>query len=156
MAPLFEPHAVCYAGDKAIIWSFVISDFLIGVSYMMISTRLLWVCVKHRVPWRWLLFAFFLFINLCGWTHFWHVIGIFHPDFVSGAILNIATAVVSGVVAVLVVIHEFDAGQIEEKIETDKRRIRDFYFDLKQTHELTRALGNATLQRAEEMLRKTA
>jgi hypothetical protein len=39
----FLPHWYCFVGDKRLLWTTVIADLLIGLSYVAISTTLAWL-----------------------------------------------------------------------------------------------------------------
>ena len=49
----FLPHWYCFVGNKRLLWTTVIADFLIGLSYVAISATLT-VCSDSRI--RFLIF----------------------------------------------------------------------------------------------------
>ena len=57
------------------LWGHLISDLLIGLSYVTISATLAWwvVRVQRFIQFRWVFWAFAGFIVGCGMTHFGHV-----------------------------------------------------------------------------------
>ncbi len=58
------PHSYCYLGSSPLVWSHVITDSLIGVSYLAISITLAYFVYRGRreIPFHWMFLAFGLFI----------------------------------------------------------------------------------------------
>jgi hypothetical protein len=93
----FMPHRHCYLDDPRMIWLQGLSDFSIGMAYMIISGALAYLVYKARrdIPFEWMFLAFGLFIFTCGWTHFMEVWTLWSPTYwLSGTIKGI-TAVAS-------------------------------------------------------------
>ena len=93
----YMPHAFCYLRRPTLIWSNVVADSLIGLSYTAISISLALLVVKGRkqIPFRWMFLAFGLFIVACGGTHFVETITIWIPIYVFAAALKVFTAIAS-------------------------------------------------------------
>lgn len=99
----FLPHFFCYLGNSRLIWFHVISDLLIGLSYVAISGTLAYLVWKLRrsIPFSWMFIAFGIFIIACGFTHFMEVVVIWNPMYwVSGAVKAL-TAVASVTTAIV-------------------------------------------------------
>ncbi len=71
----FMPHEHCYLWNPGLVWLHGISDFLIGASYVAISTTLTYLVLRARreIPFHWMMLAFATFIVACGATHFMEV-----------------------------------------------------------------------------------
>lgn len=97
LAADYLPHFYCYLGKPALVWTHVIADSLIGLSYVAISGTLAYLVHRgmRSIPFHWILFAFGLFIIACGGTHFVEVITIWVPIYVFSAVVKVATALVS-------------------------------------------------------------
>jgi PAS domain S-box-containing protein len=98
----FLPHLYCYLSNPALTWTHVISDSLIGLSYVAISFTLLHIVRQSqgRVPFSWLILAFGLFIVACGTTHFIEVLTIWRPYYWLSASVKIITAAASVATAI--------------------------------------------------------
>jgi hypothetical protein len=72
---LFHPHGFCYLWIPSLVTTHVVSDLLIGFSYVAISLTLVWLVWKARrgLPFSWIFIAFGVFIVACGATHFMEV-----------------------------------------------------------------------------------
>lgn len=75
------PHIHCYLGDAALTWSMVITDTLIGLSYLAISLTLYALLRKSKLPFSGMIFAFGVFILACGITHFVSVYNLWIPRY---------------------------------------------------------------------------
>ena len=119
LATNFLPHLYCYLGKSGLIWTHVIADGLIGVSYVAISGSLVYLVQKgHRdIPFHWMFLAFGSFIVACGGTHFMSVVTVWVPVYVLSAGLKIVTALVSVATAVLL---PFTVPQILSLVQTAK------------------------------------
>ncbi len=96
------PHKHCYLDDTRMIWLQGLSDFLIAISYMAIAGALTWMVSKARedLPFKWMFFAFGLFIFSCGWTHFMEVWTLWHPTYWLSGVIKAITAIASVATAV--------------------------------------------------------
>ena len=69
----FMPHGMCYLWVPQLYWMHVSSDFLIGVSYLAISSTLIYLIYRARedMPFSWIFVAFGVFIA-CLRRHSFH------------------------------------------------------------------------------------
>lgn len=97
----FLPHGFCYLWNPHLLWTHVVSDILIGASYVVISLALAYLVHRARrdIPFSVVFVAFGLFIITCGLTHFMEVWTLWNPIYwVSGgvkavtAVASVATA----------------------------------------------------------------
>ena len=51
----FLPHGFCMSWEPRLLWLHVVSDTLIGLSYVAISFTLAWLVhrARHDIPFRW-------------------------------------------------------------------------------------------------------
>ncbi len=119
LAANFLPHRYCYLGKSGLVWTHVIADFLIGLSYFTISATLVYLVQKGRrdIPFHWMLLAFGAFIVACGGTHFMEVVTVWDPVYVLSAGLKVVTAVASMATAVML---PFTVPQILSLVQTAK------------------------------------
>jgi two-component system, cell cycle sensor histidine kinase and response regulator CckA len=104
LATNFLPHSYCLVGNARLLWTNVIADLLIGLSYVLISVTLVWVVRRTRgdLPYSEFFWAFGLFIVSCGVTHFLEVVTIWKPVYWLSAFAKGVTALASvGTAAVL-------------------------------------------------------
>ena len=96
------PHGFCLLWQPGLIWTYAISDFLIGVSYFTIPLALVIVARRRRdLVFRPLFWLFAAFILLCGATHFLDVLTLWIAAYGLEAVVKVATALVSCVTAVI-------------------------------------------------------
>src|SRR5271165_764968 len=93
----FLPHGFCYDWEPRLIWTHVVSDLVIAVSYLSISTTLAWLVFRCRgeIPFSWIVLAFGAFIVACGATHLIEVVTLWWPYYWAAANVKIITAVAS-------------------------------------------------------------
>jgi len=98
----FMPHVFCYLGNSTLISVNLVSDLLIGVSYVVISLTLLYMvrASKGGIPFHWMFLAFGTFIIACGGTHFMEAITLWHPVYWISSYVKVITAVASVATAV--------------------------------------------------------
>jgi signal transduction histidine kinase len=92
----FMPHGHCYLWTPSLVWLQVLTNGIIGLSYVAISATL--VDFMRRVqdlPLRFLYVAFGVFIIACGFTHFMDVWVIWQPRYWLDGSLRLITAVAS-------------------------------------------------------------
>jgi two-component sensor histidine kinase len=96
-----NPHGVCLLWRPELLWTHVVSDIVIGLSYFSIPLAL-GVFLYHRrdVRFGWVIWMFVAFIMLCGVTHFAMVWTLWNPDYGVEALIKAATALASVVTAV--------------------------------------------------------
>lgn len=131
----FLPHAYCYLRQPGLVWTHVVADSVIGLSYFAISAtlvRIVHVC-RRDIPFHWMLLAFGLFIIACGSTHFVEVLTVWVPVYVFSAAIKILTALASVVTAVVlpftvpqILTHVRDARSRSEINERTRRAERKF------------------------------
>jgi two-component system, cell cycle sensor histidine kinase and response regulator CckA len=102
----FLPHWYCLAGNRHLLWTTVISDVTIGISYILISTTLAWLVRRAagELPYTGFFWAFGLFIVSCGATHFFEVVTVWRPFYWLAAFVKVVTAVASAGTAVVLLI----------------------------------------------------
>ena len=90
----FLPHRYCYLNNWALVWTIVLSDLLIGVSYSIIGFVLYRLAARAGVG-GWMLWAFATFIAFCGLGHYIDVITVFRGWYFATAFIRIMTAAAS-------------------------------------------------------------
>jgi two-component system, cell cycle sensor histidine kinase and response regulator CckA len=102
----FLPHWYCFAGNARLLWTTVIADLLIGLSYVAISATLAWLVRRagRDLPYSAFFWAFGLFIVSCGVTHFFEIITVWKPVYWLSAAAKIVTAAASLGTAVVLLI----------------------------------------------------
>jgi PAS domain S-box-containing protein len=77
----FMPHTFCYLGNRTLLGTHLVSDLLIGISYVVISLTLVYLvrASKGAIPFHWMFLAFGTFIIACGATHFMEAVTLWHP-----------------------------------------------------------------------------
>jgi signal transduction histidine kinase len=99
----FIPHGHCYLWNPAMVWLQALSNGLIGLSYVAISSTLAYLVYRLRddIPFKAMYLAFGAFIVLCGATHFSDVYVIWRPAYWTDGTLRALTGVVSAATALL-------------------------------------------------------
>jgi|GEM_PF-5718779 len=97
----FHGHGYCYLWQTDLVAAHVISDAVIGLSYLSISITLVYIVRRTRqaLPYGWLFVAFGTFIVACGATHLMEIWTTWQPVFWLAADLKIITAIASVVTA---------------------------------------------------------
>jgi PAS domain S-box-containing protein len=97
----YLPHGYCISWSPPLLWTFVISDILIFMSYFSMPVALVYFARRRPdFPYRWLLWMFATFIVACGSTHLMGAIVLWQPLYVLDALLTVVTAVASVVTAI--------------------------------------------------------
>jgi signal transduction histidine kinase/CheY-like chemotaxis protein len=92
----FMPHGHCYLWTPSLLWIYVISDSVIGLSYYSIPLALTYFVRKRTdLQFSWIFLLFSLFIFACGTTHFMSLWTIWHPDYWLDAAVKAMTAMAS-------------------------------------------------------------
>ena len=100
----FMPHGHCYLWLPSMVWLQVSSNTIIGVSYVVISSLLVYFVWKRKdLPFDWMFMAFGLFIIACGVGHFIDVVTLWRPMYWLSGIEKGFTALVSVLTAILLV-----------------------------------------------------
>jgi len=102
----FLPHWYCYVGNTRLVWTNVLADLLIGISYVVISATLATLVRRagSNLPYQGFFWAFGVFIVSCGATHFMEVLTIWRPVYWMSAAVKIVTALASVGTAVVLVL----------------------------------------------------
>lgn len=116
----FLPHWYCYAGNTRVLWTTVIADLFIGLSYVVISTTLAFIVGRagRDLPYQGFFWAFGLFIVSCGVTHFMEILTVWEPVYWLSATAKIITAVASVATAAVLLVA---AGDIIEFVLTARQ-----------------------------------
>jgi PAS domain S-box-containing protein len=143
------PHLYCYLGRRGLVWSHVITDSLIGISYLGISIALALLVYKGRrdIPFHWMFLAFGLFIVACGLTHFMEVVTVWVPVYVLSAVVKGLTAAASMATAIVL---PFIVPQILRTVRAAKQS--EQYMRLLESGMLERDTAQKELQRLNELL----
>lgn len=171
----YLPHFYCYLGSRALIWTHVVTDSLIGVSYLAISVTLAHIVYRARreIPFHWMFLAFGLFIVACGLTHFMEVVTVWDPVYVLAAVVKGFTAAASVAAAimlpfivsqVLLMIHRareseqylrfLESGLVEREVaQGELRRINELLEERVRERTLELARANETLKASESQYR---
>ncbi len=98
----FIPHGHCYLWKPPLVWLQVVSNSLIGLSYVAISATLAILVYKIRdIPFQKMYFAFGIFIISCGFTHLLDVVTVWDPIYWTDGFLRGITAIASVGTAIL-------------------------------------------------------
>ena len=99
----FMPHGYCFRWSPGLLWTYVASDAMIGLSYYAISIAL-WAFVRRRtdLPFGWLFLMFAVFIVACGTTHLIAILDIWDPRYWLDAAVKTITALVSLAAAIVI------------------------------------------------------
>jgi PAS domain S-box-containing protein len=90
------PHGVCWAWEPWVVWSNVIPDAVIALSYFALSLTLLLVIRRRReLAFSWMVLLFGAFIFACGLTHAMDVYNTWHGAFRLAGAVKILTALAS-------------------------------------------------------------
>ncbi|HEX4543914.1 MAG TPA: PAS domain S-box protein, partial [Candidatus Acidoferrum sp.] len=106
LATNFLPHWYCFVGNARLLWTTVIADLLIGLSYVAISATLAWLVHRtgRELPYSGFFWAFGLFIVSCGVTHFFEIVTVWKPLYWLAAAAKIVTAAASVGTAVVLLV----------------------------------------------------
>jgi PAS domain S-box-containing protein len=158
---LFHPHGFCYLWLPSLMSAHVVSDLLIGLSYVAISGTLAFLVWKARreLPFSWMFIAFGAFIVACGATHFMEIWTLWVPVYWLSAGVKIVTAAASVLTAVTlprlvprVLALVADARMSEQRrLELEEARAQLEQRVAERTRELERALTDSA--QAEERFR---
>lgn len=99
----FMPHGMCYLWVPQLYWMHVSSDLLIGISYLAISSTLIYLIYRARedMPFSWIFVAFGVFILACAGTHFMGVWTVWNPVYWLAGYVKLLTAAASVATAVV-------------------------------------------------------
>lgn len=98
------PHGYCFTWNPSLLWTHVLSDSLIGLSYVSIPVTLLHLVRKRTdLPFNWIVVLFAIFIVSCGATHWIEVWTVWHPDYWLSATVKLVTAFASVLTSIALV-----------------------------------------------------
>jgi signal transduction histidine kinase len=98
----FMPHGHCYLWQPGLLWLQVVSNALIGLSYVAISVTIAHLVRKGQyMPYKGMAIAFGTFIVSCGITHLFDIYVIWYPAYWLDGALRAVTAVASVLTAIL-------------------------------------------------------
>ncbi|MFB2982887.1 ATP-binding protein [Microseira sp. BLCC-F43] len=144
----FIPHGHCYLWKPGLVWLHVVSDMLIGLSYVAISATLAYLVYKARrdIPFDWVFLAFGTFIVACGATHFMEVWTLWTPTYWLSGEIKLITAVASLTTALILpplvpqVLELLLTAKVSEerklKLEDTNTELETLYEKLKEIDEL--------------------
>jgi signal transduction histidine kinase len=90
------PHGFCLLWEPGLIWTYALSDAMIGLAYFSIPAALIVVARRRSdLVFRPLLWLFAAFILLCGTTHWLDLLTLWVPAYGLGGVVKAATAGVS-------------------------------------------------------------
>jgi signal transduction histidine kinase len=139
------PHGHCYSWRPEVVWTMVVTDSLIGISYVVISATLYSFVRKTRLPFQMVFLAFGAFILACGATHFTEVYTLWVPNYWLAAVVKMITATASILTAIyLLKLYPdiLDLTEAARQITQTKSRVEDFFFKRLSTPlEVKRILG---------------
>ncbi|WP_262690117.1 PAS domain S-box protein [Kordiimonas aestuarii] len=99
----FMPHGYCYMWAPEVLWTHVLSDALIAISYFSIPLSLVaFIKKRNDIKFSNVFYLFSAFIFLCGVTHIFNIITVWHGTYGLSGIAKLATAIVSFFTAVAV------------------------------------------------------
>jgi signal transduction histidine kinase len=96
----YLPHQYCYLAKPWLVWTNVSADALIGVSYSVIFTCMMWIALRLRRvaglrPYLWIFISFGLFLVACSGTHWMDVVTLWRPFYPTSVAVKVVCAVVS-------------------------------------------------------------
>jgi len=95
------PHGFCIKWTPGLLWSYVVADTLIALSYFSIPFSLAFFVSRRKdLQFRWVFLMFSAFILACGTTHLFSILLLWQPFYWVDAILKAITAVISIVTAI--------------------------------------------------------
>ncbi len=102
----YLPHRFCYLAQPWLVWTNVVTDSIIFISYAWIFASLWWLANKLRNraevrAYLWIFVSFGLFILACGVTHAMETITVWLPVYRLSALIKVLAALVSFPTAVL-------------------------------------------------------
>lgn len=93
----FMPRRMCYAYDPYLIWMHISSDLMIVVAYYSIPIMIFHYAKRRKdlIEFKSIFTLFGLFIFLCGTTHIFSIINIWHPSHWVDGVIKFITGLVS-------------------------------------------------------------
>lgn len=117
----FMPHGHCYLWEPSVLWTSVISDTLIALSYFSIPFTLMYFISKRPdLKFNWVFKLFSVFILACGITHLLDVWTVWNPDYQLAAAAKAVTAIASLLSAILLWKLMPDALKLPSTVQLEK------------------------------------
>jgi len=91
----YMPHGHCYLWQPGLVWTHVISDSVVALSYFAIAVGLYLLVKRTRTRFSAVVLAFGLFIFACGLTHAVEVWNLWNADYWFGGWVKVVTATAS-------------------------------------------------------------
>ncbi|MES0875106.1 GGDEF domain-containing protein [Sinimarinibacterium thermocellulolyticum] len=94
----FLPHGYCLTWSPTLLWTMVISDAVITLSYYSIPLALVYFVRRNRalkLKFDWIFLMFGAFIFACGTTHAIAILNIWRPEYWLDAWIKLGTAIIS-------------------------------------------------------------
>ena len=146
----FMPHGHCYLWLPRLLWTHVVSDLLIGLSYVAISSTLAYMVFKVRreLPFHWMVVAFGVFIIACGSTHFVEAWTVWYPEYWFAAFVKVITAIASVGTAFLLppLVPRVIALLEAERLSRERKRELEFEIEHRLAAEADLQKMHATLE----------
>jgi len=99
----FMPHGFCLLWRPDLVWTHVVADATIALSYFTIPVFLVTLARRRRdLLFTWPFYLFGIFILLCGTTHLLSIISFWRPIYGLEAVVKVATGLASIGTAILV------------------------------------------------------
>ncbi|MEY3807254.1 MAG: hypothetical protein RI893_230 [Pseudomonadota bacterium] len=90
------PHGFCIQWTPSLLWTYIVSDALIALSYYSIPTTIIYIALRRKdLGFHKVYLMFGAFILVCGTTHVFSIILWWQPLYWLDAILHVITAVLS-------------------------------------------------------------
>lgn len=141
----YLPHRYCYLAQPWLVWTNVVTDSIIFISYAWIFASLWWMANKLRNrreihAYLWIFVSFGLFILACGVTHAMETVTIWLPVYRLSALTKVLAALVSFPTAVLF-------SRAAPSVEKNMRR----FLDMLSTTEREKELAISALVASEKL-----
>lgn len=89
----YAPHGYCLFWQPQLLWTHIVADTLIALSYFSIPLALVALVRRRRdLGFGWMFWCFAIFILACGMTHVMGIVTLFQPLYGLEALLKLVTA----------------------------------------------------------------
>jgi len=151
--PNFMPHGHCYLWRPDILWTHVLSDLSIGISYYLIPIvfGILIYKGKNALPHKEVFALFMAFIFFCGTTHFVNIYVTWYPAYDYQGWLKAVTAFTS-VLTVIVLAPKLPQLINLTSIEENYRQLKNDYDKLLGQNDKMNKIYEATLDREQKII----
>ncbi len=154
----YDPHGTCYLWEPNLVGLFVITDSIIGVSYVVISVTLAFFVYRTRrdVPFHWVFLAFGGFIIACGATHFMDVMTVWLPAYWVSGYLRLITAFASAATAIILQPILPRAFTVIRAAKSSEQHLRDLEREIQERKRVEAALKEAQQALETKVAERTA